>query len=70
MTKYELRERLHANNSVCEEMCLYDILECESEDEYEDVKALTVECLRIEISHIRDLIERLSDLTYEEVSNG
>ncbi len=67
MTKRELRDVLNTTHSVCDDMCLYDLLECETEEQFEEDKSVTIECLRIEISHIRNLIDALEGLEYSQV---
>lgn len=68
MTKHDLRETLHANHETCEIFALYDLLECETQDDFDMEKFCAIESIRFEIYHLQRIIDALSELAYEEVS--
>ena len=48
MTKEELREMLETSNKVCEDYDLYDLLECETENDFENELISAIECISID----------------------
>ena len=69
MTKYELRKALNTTDRMCEDFCLYDLLECESEEDFETAMFCAEESMRIEIYYLQRTIDALHKLNYQEVQN-
>ena len=67
MTKEELKEMLETSNKVCEDYDLYALLECETEDDFENELISAIECIKIDVYYLNRLADKLENLTYEEM---
>lgn len=67
MTKFELRERLNTTDEICEDYCLYDLLDCENEDDFETEKFCSLESIQFRIHWLSQLHDRLKGMTFEDL---
>ena len=67
MAKEELREMLETSNKVCEDYDLYDLLECETENDFENELISAIECISIDAFYLKRLADKLENLTYDEM---
>ena len=67
MTRDELKDYLNANEQACTDFCIYDLLECPDAEQFEEDKGYCIESMRIEISHLTMLIDRLQGLEFEDI---
>lgn len=67
MSKQELRELLQTSDKTCDDYDLYALLECETEDDFENELFSAIECIKFDMYYLDRLVDTLKGLTLEDV---
>lgn len=67
MSKQELRELLQTSDKTCDDYDLYALLECETEDDFENELFSAIECIKSDMYYLDRLVDTLKGLTLEDV---